>query len=57
MRSNEAYAEEYFERIAILIAENNYSEAVAKAMARSEVLAYARKDGADIQKIMDLIKK
>lgn len=55
-RKLEAYLEEYLERIAIKM-ENGALELVATNQARQEVLAYAKKDGADIEKLMDLIRK
>ena len=54
MRQLEAYAEEYQERIAIKI-ENGINENIAIPMARREVLTYAEKDGADIEKLMDML--
>lgn len=55
MRQLEAYTEEYQERIAIKI-ENGISENVAIPKARREVLEYAKKDGADVEKLMDMLK-
>ena len=54
MRQLEAYAEEYQERIAIKI-ENGINENIAIPMARREVLTYAEKDGADVEKLMDML--
>jgi len=55
MRQLEAYAEEYQERIAIQI-ENGLNEQIAIPKARREVLEYAKKDGADVEKLMDMLK-
>jgi hypothetical protein len=54
MRKLEAYAEEYSERIAILM-ENGYLERVAQAFARKEVIDYAKKDGADIDELLKIL--
>tara|TARA_R110000868_G_scaffold17344_1_gene76395 strand:- start:50436 stop:50612 length:177 start_codon:yes stop_codon:yes gene_type:complete len=54
MKTTQAYVEEYFERIAIKM-ENDLPELLAQAQSRSEVLAYAKKDGADIREISKLI--
>lgn len=56
MRSLEAYAEEYFERIAIKI-ENGINEKIAISQARQEVFSYAEKDGAEIEKLKQIITK
>jgi len=54
MRNLEAYAFEYQERVAIKM-ENGALETIARTQARQEVLAYAKKDGADIEKLGKLL--
>jgi type IV pilus biogenesis protein CpaD/CtpE len=49
-RIPQAYLEEFEERVAIRI-ENGSEEKAAIFMARREVLDYAKKDGADINKL------
>lgn len=53
MKTPQAYAEEYFERVAIKI-ENGTIESLAQMQARQEVFAYAK---CDEQELVDAIRK